>query len=478
MTLSALPRDAGSGGFPMASSADGWRGRIGSSFSPRDAGLIARCVLDRLEASSTGRVVVSHDSRQGGDAAASAIIAEIRARRPATEIQFLPHLPTPVASALLASGRADLAFLVTASHNPASWNGVKVKVPPGSPLSGADEAWVDAAYQASRAEDPPGATALATELPADTQSAVDEHARSLAERIGFVDQRGRRVVVDGLHGIAGAPMARFLRRLGCETIVLGAEPLPDFAGLRPDPTSAGACARCIAAVRSAEAEFGIVLDGDGDRMIVVDRTGTPIQSQALMSVLVEFAPPAIQPRLSGDVLVTTTCGQMMRALARKRGAVIEETPVGFKYIGRLLRERRDSVGVGSVGDFGFQAFTTDRDPMAAALLLLSILDGSGAPLDALVADLRSRLGLTNIEWVEMHLPARDGKGTELQDLLREAADSLGWEGDIETTVDGLRLHGPDRAWLLARASTTEGGCRLYGEVAGADRARLLDAGAS
>jgi phosphomannomutase len=471
-SFAALPQ--GAGGVPMASSADGWRGRIGSGFSARDVGLIARFVLDRLAAAPLGRIVVSHDGREGGAAAAAAAIAAIRARRPSAGIIFLPHLPTPVASALLASGSADLAILVTASHNPASWNGVKVKVPPGSPLSGADEAWVTCAYHRSRPRaDGDDAPAAALPRPGDTAAVVDRHGLALAERIGFADQRGRRVVVDGLHGIAGAPMARLLRRLGCDAIALGEEPLADFAGLRPDPTSISACGRCVEAVRSAGAEFGIVLDGDGDRMIVIDRTGAAVQSHELMSVLIEFAPPALQPLLGGDVLVTTTCGQMIRALAERRGAAVEETPVGFKYIGRLLAERRGAVGVGSVGDLGFEAFTTDRDPMAAMLLLLSVLDWTGAPVDELVASLRSRLGLTEIEWLELHLPARDGEGVDARDVLREAASSLEWGAALETTVDGLRAHGPNRAWLLARASTTEGGCRLYGEVSTADRARLL-----
>src|SRR6185437_14947052 len=111
----------------LRSSADGWRGRIGVDFSPRTAGRLAAAALDVLAAERPlRRVLVSHDGRRDGAAAADRIAAAVERRlgRPAERTRWLP---TPVASAAVLAGRYDLALLVTASHNPADWNGVKLK---------------------------------------------------------------------------------------------------------------------------------------------------------------------------------------------------------------------------------------------------------------------------------------------------------------------------------------------------------------
>lgn len=464
-----------SGARPLLkASADGWRGRLGEGFTPADAGTLVGCLLDRLGSRAPRRILITHDSRSGGVEAARHAAAAVRRRLPEAGIDYRPLLPTPVASGRLTAGEADLAVLITASHNPAGWNGVKIKIPPGNPLAGEDEAAVDSAYRAARVAgvepEPPDEAALPA--PGDTDSAVAGHVAMLSARIGEPGGPPLRVVVDGLNGVAGRPARLLLDRLGWETLSLGEEPRADFGGLVPDPTLAASRARCAARMTAHRADLGLVLDGDGDRMIVLDAGGTMIQSQELAAALIRFAPERILAAAHGPIVATTTCGQMIRRLAAAQSRELIEVPVGFKYVVRHLRARPGSVGVGAVGDIGFEPFATDRDPMAVMLLLNAVLRSAGRPIGSLIRAMRRDLALEGMSWFDLHRAggAADGGASA---IAGRAARLLGWEeARPEETVDGTRVSRPGGEWILVRGSTTEGGWRLCGELAGDDAERL------
>ncbi|MGH8159198.1 MAG: hypothetical protein ACREPQ_13840 [Rhodanobacter sp.] len=272
-----------------------------------------------------------------------------------------------------------------------------------------------------------------------------------------------RVVVDGLNGVGGAPFAALCARLGYVVHSVGTEPVEDFGGMKPDPTIVESQVRCADLVRTLGADLGFILDGDGDRLIVLDHEGLPVQSQELLAILLHFAPPELASRLSGPIFVTTTCGEMVRRVGELRGTPVTETGVGFKHVAPLLWAATRSCGVGSVGDLGFRDLAADRDPMAVAIVLAMVLGHTGANLRALHRQLQAQLGLAHLHWDERHFPASE-KGDDLESCARLHATAEGWlESVPELTVDGVRMRGPAGQWLMVRKSTTESGYRLYGE---------------
>jgi phosphomannomutase len=455
----------------LASSADGWRGRIGIEFTPANVALLSKCVLERFKDGGVNTVLISQDSREVGRHASRIVETQVNLQFPGATVLLLPNLPTPIASAYLARGLADLAILITASHNPSNWNGLKVKIKPGMPLSEVCENAINAAYL-EIAND--GGLDLAlginegisidyTLQMQHTKIAIESHLVAMIERIEPVPTARLRVVIDGLGGIAGTPAKRICEMLGHDVTALGDTPTSDFDGLVPDPTLRHSQLRCAKIIVENGADIGFVLDGDGDRVIALTRNGDPIQSQELLSLILIHSPLRTRSKMSGDILATTTCGLMIREVARQRHQLLTETPIGFKHIARYLTESENSIGVGSVGDIGFSSYTTDRDPFAIIALTLLMLAHSRLPIDSLLEELRRQFCLSHLSWREEHVRSL-AANIDQQGFAEMLIEKTGWHrATIEKTIDGTRVFGPNSQWFLVRKSTSEGGLRLYGE---------------
>ncbi|WP_181690288.1 phosphoglucomutase [Streptomyces sp. NBRC 110611] len=456
----------------VASSADGWRGVIDESFTPSYAALVTHCVMRALAADrAPGTVLVTHDGRRGGERCAAAAVAAA-ADAGADRVRLVPHLPTPVVSAALRRGRADVAFLVTASHNPGSHNGLKVKVAPGRSLPAAVE---------RRAEQligevggvPVGTAAEQPDRDAGTRW-TDEHLADILDRLPAAVGSGATVVVDGVGGVAGGPMARLCERLGWRARLLGGTPDPGFGGLVPDPTLAATRRRAERAVREESARLGIVLDGDGDRVFVIDERGRTVQPHELLALLLQARWSLRRGDRDGDIAVTVATGTAVRTVARRQGRGVRETRIGFKHLSPLLADGRADLAGGSVGDLAFADHGIDRDPFTAVALLAELLHTTGRPLGDLLDALGDEVG--RHRWFESRVP-----GTGGADLLRTAGSAalaragLAGADPTITETDGVKFWLDDGQWLLLRRSTTEAGVRVYGELrSGPDSARRVD----
>ncbi|SCF06541.1 Phosphomannomutase [Micromonospora haikouensis] len=449
------------GSIPTKSSADGWRGVVDETFTPDFAALVTRCVVRALALTRPTRtVLVTYDGRRGGEACAAAVAAAA-SEMGGVQVRLVPHLPTPIASAALRQGQADVAFLVTASHNPARYNGIKVKVAPGRSLPAAVERHVEQML----AEPAPVAVSHLTRLPAPEPSAgwVNDHvACLLTELPGSVGGR-RSVVVDGVGGIAGQPMAELCRRLGWQVRLLGGTPDPEFGGLVPDPTWAGTRRRAESMVRDVGADLAIVLDGDGDRIFVIDERGRCVQPHELLALLLDAHGPARRSDRADDVAVTVSTGMAVHKVARRQGRGVHETPIGFKFLSPLLAEGKAAAAGGSVGDLAFAEHGIDRDPFVAVALLADHLNTTGGSLGDLVDALRDEVGRPR--WFEFRV-AGTGDGQLLHEAGLRALDGVGLAdpGLAVTELDGVKFRFHDDQWMLLRRSTTEAGVRVYGEL--------------
>ena len=288
-------REATTAGFRLRSSADGWRGVVGAGFSPESAAALGRCAAERVAAERPVSVtLVTYDGRRCGEAAARAV-AEAVGDAVGGRVRLVPHLPTPTAAAAVRLGHADLALLVTASHNPPSCNGLKLKVRPGGPPSEELDAAITERYETGPGPGDDLTSRSSTSVPAPVPAPVPAARRDLvAEHIGDVPGRlpapgGRRlrVVVDGLGGVAGGPVARLCAALGWETRRVGRDLDADFNGLVPDPSLPASRARAAGTVTAWGADLGLVLDGDGDRLYVVDHLGRTAHPHELLALLLQ-----------------------------------------------------------------------------------------------------------------------------------------------------------------------------------------------
>ncbi|HYZ77837.1 MAG TPA: PfkB family carbohydrate kinase [Gaiellaceae bacterium] len=437
--------------------ADGWRGLIGAGFTLESVGALVDAVAAELGTRDGRGVLVTCDGRRRSAEAASRAAATLAGKGLAPTL--VPELPTPVAAAALANGELRAAVLVTASHNPADWNGVKLKLAPGTPPSREFEEAVERRRARSRGASPDGSYAAPDA--ARRERLLDAFvARNLAAADVAAIRKGKpRVVVDGLHGIAGGLLARILADAGAEPIVVRAEPDPDFAGLVPDPMHVPARRRAQEALRQEAAEAAFLVDGDGDRLGVLDGTGAFVHPHDLLALLV----PLARERDSAGRAVATTVsvGSVVRRAAERLGCRVVETPVGFKHMAPLLLDGTAFLAGGAVGDVGVRANGCDRNPYLAALLLLELSARRGLSVGELREELVEELGATS--YLEETQPL-DGR-VDLEAAARRALAAAGLGEPREVVrVEGVKLYLSPAEWLLVRPATTEPGLRAHVEM--------------
>lgn len=445
----------------LTASADGWRGIIGQSFTPESVGKLADGVMRVISQQSDAptSVLICYDGRMGGAVAAASVAEAVAAY--CHRVRIVRHMATPTAVSAVRRGQADVALLITASHNPPHWNGLKVKVRPGCPLAPDLEALVE-----EEIGGPPGNAALSG--PGHVEAATTwtaEHVEEMTARVATARAKSLQVVIDGLSGVGGTPVAKLCAALGWHVRTVGCTPAPDFGGSLPDPSLAASRRRAMAAVTETGADLGLILDGDGDRIYVVDDRGRDLRPDELLALLIDHrrAIAHDERRTRKGIAITVSTGSAVRMVAQRWGDPVYELPVGFKHLAPLLLAGQvDSAG-GAVGDLTFAEFGVDRDPLAAVVVLADLLTARAVPLAVLLDDLRAEVG--PLRWFESRLADIPAEAFS-RDLTDAAVKDAGLTSAVidVTEVDGMKYRFDAGQWLLFRRSSTEGGVRIYGEL--------------
>ncbi len=432
---------------PLVRSVSGLRGVVGASLTPP---VVAAHAWAFARVTGAERVVIGRDARPSGPELARAAAAGLAAA--GVRAIDLGPCATPAVQIAVEEARAGGGLVVTASHNPKSWNGLKFVGADGTFLGPGEveELWALADGEA------PGSfsevAAMATE-----GSAVSWHvARSL--RVPEVDARaiaGRRltVVVDGCRSVGGPSTVQALRAVGVEVVPLDCEPDGDFRrGLEPVPEHLGALGE---AVRAAGADFGVAHDPDGDRAALVDAGGEAVGEELTLAVALE----TVLAGRPGPVVVNLSTSRMCEDVAASHGVPCWRSPVGEIHVVEEMRRRGAVAGGEGNGGVIVPASHYGRDGTLAALLVAALLSRTGRTL----GEIRARLDryimikskLEGVAWVS---------GDSL--LRREFPDATVDERD------GLRFSWSD-AWLSARPSQTEPLVRVIAEAGERGRAAAL-----
>jgi phosphomannomutase len=450
---------------------DGWRGVIADDFTFENvrnvAYAIARYVV-RCEQPAKG-VLVGYDNRFASERAAR-VAAESVAMTGTPVWLADTACPSPAISLLVRQRQAAGGIVITASHNPYRWNGVKYKASYGSSALASIVAEIEKELTVVLREGVPA-------LPPRS-----ELIRSLGVRAPYLEaidklvdwERLRvarfRFVVDPMHGAAAGVLRTLFSRhdVSCDEIRGTRDPL--FGGVNPEPIEPH-----IAALREAviagKYDAGLCADGDGDRIGAIDRGGTFVTPHQIFSILLWHL--AGTRKLKGDVAKTFSVTKMIDKIAQKFGRKLYEVPIGFKYICEVMLERDILLGGEESGGIGTSLYLPERDATVTALLLAEVMAWHRKTLGELVRMLQSEFGEHHYARVDLEL--RDGQKEKTSAYFAnpKLTKLLDWPVVKREDLDGIKLYLGDAGWVLVRASGTERVLRIYCEMTRPEAAQQI-----
>jgi len=441
---------------------DGWRGVIAEDFTfanlRKVAYAIARYIV-RAEQPSRG-VLVGYDTRYASERAAGVAAETVAMTGVPVWLSDAP-CPSPALSLLVRQRGAAGGIMITASHNPYRWNGVKFKASYGSSPLPSIVAQIETELE----------VVLGNGIPAlpprgDLVHSLGVRAPYLETIEKLVDwgrlrDAGYRFVVDPMHGAARGLLRELLTRHGiaCDEIRGTRDPL--FGGSNPEPIEPHV-EPLRRAVVSGQYDAGFCADGDGDRAGAMHRDGTFVTPHQILSLLLWHL--AGTRGLAGDVAKTFSVTKMVDKIARKLGRKVLETPIGFKYICEVMLERDILLGGEESGGIGTKLHLPERDATLTALLLAELMAWHRKSLGELVAQLHAEFGEHHYGRVDLELPP--GQKERAIGYFADAKLSrvLDWPVTGREDLDGIKVYLGDVGWVMVRASGTEPMLRIYSET--------------
>ena len=441
---------------------DGWRGVMARDFTFENVRRVAQAIADHLhdeilKAPNRKRtpwaapVVVGYDRRFQSDVFAREI-AKVLEGNKLGAVCLAESLPTPVVS-LLTQRSKGLGVVVTASHNPASYNGIKIKFagrPAPEALTGAIEACLDRTQPTRAAE-------------IKTKSGRDVYLQYLRAKADLRVIRARLkkpFVVDYLYGSAAGLLEAV--NPSPRLIAMHGEHDPLFHGLSPEPVAENLKELC-GRVKAEKAVIGIALDGDGDRVGVVDENGTYLTPCQVFPMIVRHL--IEHKKLKGKVVQAVSLGYMTARIAKAHNLPFEELPVGFKHVAERLASGDAVIGGEESGGYAWKGGLPERDGLRTALLLLEMLAAMGRTPSQLWKEIESKYGASHFKRMDLrlHKPVTDKAAFAAKIVKKLPKRVLGTEIQSLSQIDGLKIHLTGDHWLLMRPSGTEPLMRIYAE---------------
>jgi phosphoglucomutase len=451
----------------------GWRAVMAEEFTfanvQRAISGIARYVASQKP--SGARVIVGRDPRFLGETFCS-MAADILAAHGITPLVIADAAPTPAIAYAVLREHADGAINFTASHNPPEYNGIKFSTPDGAPalpeVTKAIESQI-AAFDSSQGN---GAHKTATPQALDPRSSYLTRLREVID-LAAIRKAGVRVVYDPLWGAARGYPDSLLREAGVEITTVHDVRDVLFGGHAPEPDD-HLLEDLRQQMRVTKAHIGISTDGDADRFGIVDQDGSFLQPNYIIALLFDYLVESRGWKNGVAKSVATT--NLINALAKKHGIELHETPVGFKYIGELIKQDKIAIGGEESAGLSIRHHVPEKDGILAGLLCCEMVAKRGKSLNVQLNELFADVGSFYPQRENFHL-TQEVKEKFTGKLGKEPRDFFGRQIKEVVRTDGLKLVFEDGSWVCYRLSGTEPVVRVYSEARSKEELDKLSAAA-
>jgi alpha-D-glucose phosphate-specific phosphoglucomutase len=462
MTLQQLQPVAHHPRPPIKFGTDGWRAIIAEDFTFANARLVANAIARYVIRSEDARkgVIIGYDHRFASDTVAAAVADVITATGTSVWLTDKP-CPTPAVSLLVRQRQAAGGVVITASHNPYRWNGIKYKASYGSSalpsIVAQIEQELDVATHRATPPLPPRKDLLHT---------LDPRAPYLDALEKLIDwdrlrKANFRFVADPMHGSSAGLLRELFTRNNIHCDEIRGTHDPRFGGAHPEPIEPHV-QPLRDAVLAGKYDAGFCADGDGDRIGAIDRDGSFLNPHQLFALLVWHL--AGTRNLPGDIAKTFSVTKLIDKIATKFGRTLHEVPIGFKYICELMLERDILAGGEESGGFGTSLYLPERDATVSALFLAELMAWHGKSLGALLAVLHNEFG--EYHYGRVDLDVRPDQKLKSVAHFSDSAFThiLEWPITRRENMDGIKVYLGDIGWVMVRASGTENLLRVYSET--------------
>ncbi len=465
---------------PVKFGTDGWRGVIADDFTFANVRMAASAIAAYIHAQEDpGKgLCIGYDTRFESKAFARTC-AEVTAATGIPVMLAKAVTPTPALSFGVRARAAAGGIMITSSHNPAQWNGVKYKAWYG----GSGKPSIMAAIESYLEKPAQHAAQSAAIEEVDFLPPYLEAIQSFAD-LGLIANSGMKFCVDSMYGAGGTILADIFKRIGVECVQIRANADPLFPGINPEPIEPHIRALGEATVAN-RCDAGLCTDGDADRIGATDEHGNFVDPHKIYSVLLSWV--LKRKNWPGAVTRAFNTTRMLDRICAKYGRELIEHGIGFKFVCDYMLEREILMGGEESGGIGFQRHLPERDGLLNSLLLANVMAEEGQTLGELVAGLQAEYGEHQYGRVDLHIPDEKKNAVITRARALNPGDRAvaGMPVLRTETLDGVKLYleNPEAAtkpnaaetWILFRASGTEPLLRIYTESCSKESVtRLLD----
>jgi phosphomannomutase len=447
---------------------DGWRAVIADDFTFANVRIAAEAIAAYVHASEDPAkgICIGYDTRFGSKAFARTC-AEVAASTGIPVLLSNAVTPTPALSFGVRERGAAGGIMITSSHNPAQWNGVKYKASYG----GSGSPSIMTAITSHLGQPVPRVAEPASITEVDFLPTYLKAIEGFAD-LNLIAKSGMKFCVDSMYGCGGTIVCDIFKRIGVDSVQIRSNPDPLFPGINPEPIEPNIRALGQAVVANG-CTSGLCADGDADRIGATDEHGVFVDPHKIFCILLSW----VLKRKGWPGVVTRAFNttKMLDRICAKHGRELIEHGIGFKYVCDYMLTREVLMGGEESGGIGFQRHLPERDGLLNALLLANVMAQEGKPLGELVADLQAEYGEHQYGRIDLHIPEDIKRSAIARALALKPGDPVlaGMPILRQETLDGVKfyLDNPEaktkpnaaETWILLRASGTEPLLRIYTE---------------
>lgn len=447
---------------------DGWRAIIADDYTLENLIRVTTGTGKWMQEKGYTTAVIGHDCRFGGALFAqttAVVLAEM-----GIQVQIAPDfVSTPMVSLATVKTGSDMGIVITASHNPPSYNGFKLKSAYGGPTIPRDIKAVEELIP-DEVSAPKGTFEEYLESGRITMLDMEQmYIDHIMEHFDMplLEQYGKHLAYDAMYG-AGQNV---IKRLFPDATLLHCDSNPSFMGQAPEPIDRNLQELSETIAGNASLLLGLANDGDADRIGMYDEDGKFVDSHHLLLLLLYYMREF--KKEDGKVVVTFSVTDKMQNLANQYGLDFEVTKIGFKYIAEIMTQEDVLVGGEESGGLAVKGHIPERDGIWNGLLIMEFMAKTGKSIKELVHEIYAKVGTFSFDRDDLHID-NDKKWAIMDKCAEGEIISIGGRKIVRTeNIDGYKFFLDDGSWLMVRPSGTEPVLRVYAQSHNAAEVRSL-----